>query len=74
MEDFQEGAAMAAILDFQSECFFAFFDLQVAQNFLSSFKSISLAVQEKKLKTDLQNEFPNRTILATFDLQVIPII
>ena len=49
--------------------------------FLPSFKSIGLSVQEKKRKTDFQDDrhgchlgFPIGSILAIFDLQVTPML
>ena len=45
--------------------------------FLASLESIGLSVQEKKQKIDSQDGcfgFPVGTILATFDLQVTPML
>ena len=48
------------------------------QCFLPSLESIGLSVQEKKRKIDFQDGghlgFPIGTILAIFDLQVIPML
>ena len=47
----------------------------------TSFESVGLSVQEKRIKTDFQDGgrgghfgFPIGTILAVFDLQVTPIL
>ena len=68
---------MEAILDFQSQSNELFLTCKSPRLFLPSFKSISLYVQEKKLKMDFQDghyhrqlEFPFWTILAIFDLQI----
>ena len=46
--------------------------------FLASLESIGLSVQEKKRKIDFQDDghlgFPISTILASFDLQVTPML
>ena len=64
-------AAMAAILDIRLERFLLYL-------ILPSFKPVGLSVQEKKRKIDFQNGshlgFPLGTILAIFDLQVIPML
>ena len=73
-------AAMAAILDFQSEQFKLFLIYKSPRSFLSSFESIGLSVPEekRKKKKDFQDGdhlwFPIGTILAVFDLQVTPMI
>ena len=70
---------MAAIADILiSDQNFSYFELQVAQCFLPSFKSIGRSNQEKKPKTDFKDGghdghlgFPIGTILAFFfNLQV----
>ena len=64
--------AMVAILDFGSEWFKQILICKLPQHFLSSFKSIHLWVQKRKI--DFQDGghlgFPIVTILAIFDLQV----
>ena len=74
-------AAMAGILDFQSGRFKLFLMYKSPRCFLASLESIGLSVQEKKRKIDFQDGghggdlgFPIATILATFDLQIIPMI
>ena len=69
-------AAMAAILDLQSEIL-AIFDLQVTPFSLPSFESTGLSVQEWEPKIDFQDGshgghlgFQIGMILAIFDLQV----
>ena len=72
---------MAAILDFRSELFLPFLIDKLPRHFLPSFDSIGLSVQAKKFLIHFQNDgysgrfgFPLRTILASFDLQVIPLL
>ena len=71
-------AAMAAILDFQSARFLLFFIYMSPRCFLASLEATGLSVQEKKRKIDFQDGghlgFPIGTILAIFDLQVIPML
>ena len=74
-------AAMAAILDFRSPRFKPVLIYKSPQCFLASLESTGLLVQEKKQKIDFQDGchgghlgFPIGTILAIYDLQVIPMI
>ena len=67
---------IAAILDFRTDRFQLFLIYKSP-----SFKSIGLSVQGKKRKTGFQDGghgshlgFPNRIILAVFDLQVTPML
>ena len=48
-------AAIAAILDFQSECFLLFLIYKSIRCFLPSFKSVGISVQEKKRKINFQD-------------------
>ena len=59
----------------------ATFDLQITLCILPSLESIGLSAQEKKRKIDFQDGdhgghlgFPIGTILATFDIQVTPML
>ena len=68
---------MVAILEFKSEQFYLFLLYKTPWCFLPSFKSIGLSVQEKTWKIDFKDSsngghlgFPNRMILAIFDLRV----
>ena len=72
---------MAAILDFRSAQFYLFFTYKSPRFFLATLESIGLSVQEKKRKIDFQDGchgghlgFPITTILATFDLQITPML
>ena len=72
---------MAAIVDFQSARFWLFLIYKSPQCFLPSFESTGLSVQEKKRKINFQDGchgghfgFPIGTILAIFDLQVVPML
>ena len=71
-------AVMAAILDFRLEQFQLFLIYKSPQCFLPCLESIGLSVQEKKRKIDFQDGghlgFPIGSILATFDLQVTPML
>ena len=74
-------AAMTAILDFQSAQFSLLFIYKSPRCFLASLEAIGLSVQEKKRKIDFQDGghgghlgFPIGSILATFDLQVTPML
>ena len=76
-KEFQEMAAMAAILDFRSKQFKPFLICKSPQCFLPSLESNGLSVQEKKRKIDFQDGcnggqlgFLIGTILAIFALQV----
>ena len=60
---------------------FAIFDLQVTPILLQSFESTGHTIKEKKRKTVFQDGgheghlvFPIELILATFDLQIAPIL
>ena len=71
-------AAMAAIWDFLSERFELILIYKSLRCYLPSFESIGLSVQKKKRKIHFQDGrhlgFPIGTILAIFDLQVIPML
>ena len=73
--------SMAAILDFRSERFYIFFIYKSPICFQPSFVSNGFSVQEKKRKIDFQDGchgghlgFSIGTILAIFNLQVIPML
>ena len=66
---------------FLSERFLAILSYKSPENFLSSFESTGLSVQEEKFKLDIQDGdcgghlgIFDRNNLATFDLQVAPIL
>ena len=73
--DFQDGGQDGHLLFWIGELLAI---LQAAQYFLPSFEAISLLVQKKQGKIDFQDGdhlgFPIRTILASFDLTVAPIL
>ena len=73
-QHFQDGCH----LGFPIGTILAIFIYKSPRSFLPSVKSIGLSVQEKKWKIDFQDGdqllFSTQTILATFDLQVTPML